>query len=182
MLARRYFHGLFEQYKYCCITVAGFISIVTAIAAIFAKRNTVQRTITNPATPDGVRMRLEDRWSGASLWGLVVSGFIRAGLVGVFSTIVVTFIINFFFAFQAFLHDMNSFARAGSYGQAMDVFSHMLSVMGQIFMLSNPLSLTLGIVVGVLLGIQAALSTGNRYMPGKLYSMYASSYPPPYPY
>ncbi len=53
----------------------------------------------------------------------------------------------------------------------------MLSVMGQIFMFSNPVSLTIGIIVGLLFGILAALSTGNRHMPARVYRIYG-----PHPY
>src|SRR5436305_3021602 len=158
--------------------IAGFIAIGTAIATIFTKRSTVQRTINNPATPIEIRLRLEDQWSGAALWAKIVRGIISSGLVAVFSTIVVTLMINFFLAFQIFLHDMDTFSKASSYSQAQDVFSQMLSVMGQIFTFSNPLSLTIGIIVGLLLGTLVALSTGNRSMPGRIYSMYSS--PPQY--
>jgi len=156
--------------------IAGCVAIGTAIVSVFAKRHTVQRTIENPATPVEIRMRLEDHWSGAAFFARIISGIIRAGLVAVFSTIVIIFMINFFFAFQTFLHDMDTFMKASSYSQAQSVFSQMLSVMGQIFMFSNPVSVTIGVIVGLLLGIQAGLSTGNRYMPGKLYRMYSPQY------
>ena len=160
--------------------IAGLIAIGTAIASVFAKRGTVQRTIADPSTPVEIRLRLEDQWSGAALLAKIISGIIRAGLVAVFSTIVVTFMINFFLAFQTFLHDMDTFSRASNYSQAQDVFSQMLSVMGQIFAFSNPLSLTIGVIVGLLLGILAGLSTGNRYMPGRIYSTYGPPYGAPY--
>jgi len=160
--------------------IAGLIAIGTATASVFAKRGTVQRTIADPSTPVEIRLRLEDQWSGAALLAKIISGIIRAGLVAVFSTIVVTFMINFFLAFQTFLHDMDTFSRASNYSQAQDVFSQMLSVMGQIFAFSNPLSLTIGVIVGLLLGILAGLSTGNRYMPGRIYSTYGPPYGAPY--
>ena len=160
--------------------IAGLIAIGTAIASVFKKRSTVQRTIDNPSTPVEIRLRLEDQWSGAALLAKIISGIIRAGLVAVFSTIVVTFMINFFLAFQIFLQDMDKFVRASNSSQAQDVFSQMLSVMGQIFAFSNPLSLTIGVIVGLLLGILAGLSTGNRYMPGRIYSTYGPPYGAPY--
>ncbi len=161
--------------------IAGLIAIGTAIASVFAKWSTVQRTIANPSTPVEVRLRLEDQWSGSALAAKIISGIIRAGLVAVFSTIVVTFMINFFLAFQTFLHDMDKFVRASNNGsQALDIFSHMLSVMGQIFTFSNPLSLTIGVIVGLLLGILAGLSTGNRHMPGRIYTTYGPPYGIPY--
>src|SRR5260370_36045214 len=160
--------------------IAGLIAIGTAIASVFAKRGTVQRTIADPSAPFEIRLRLEDQWSGAALLAKTISGIIRAGLVAVFSTVVVTFMINFFLAFQTFLHDMDTFSRASNYSQAQDVFSQMLSVMGQIFAFSNPLSLTIGVIVGLLLGILAGLSTGNRYMPGRIYSTYGAPYGAPY--
>jgi hypothetical protein len=156
--------------------IAGLIAIGTAMVSVFSKRSTVQRAIENPATPVQVRLYLEDQWSGSALWAKIISGIIKAGLVAVFTTILVTFMINFFLAFQTFLHDMDTFSRASNYSQAQDVFSHMLSVMGQIFMFSNPLSLTIGIIVGLLLGILTALSTGNRHMPGRVYRMYSPPY------
>src|SRR5712692_5908334 len=85
--------------------IAGLIAIVTAMVSVFSKRSTVQRAIENPATPVQVRLYLEDQWSGTALWAKIISGIIKAGLVAVFTTIVVTFMINFFLAFQAFLHD-----------------------------------------------------------------------------
>jgi hypothetical protein len=156
--------------------IAGLIAIGTAIASVFAKRSTVQRTIANPSTPVEVRLRLEDQWSGSALAAKIISGIIRAGLVAVFSTIVVTFMINFFLAFQIFLHDMDKFVRASNSSQALNIFSQMLSVMGQIFAFSNPLSLAIGVIVGLLLGILAGLSTGNRHMPGRIYSTYGPPY------
>jgi hypothetical protein len=156
--------------------IAGLIAIGTAIASVFAKRSTVQRTIANPSTPVEVRLRLEDQWSGSALAAKIISGIIRAGLVAVFSTIVVTFMINFFLAFQIFLHDMDKFVRASNSSQAMNIFSQMLSVMGQIFAFSDPLSLTIGVIVGLLLGILAGLSTGNRHMPGRIYNTYGPPY------
>ncbi len=159
---------------------AGLIAIGTAIASVFSKRSTVRRTLENPSTPVEIRLRLEDQWSGAALWAKIISGIIKAGLTAVFSTILVTFIINFFLAFQTFLHDMDTFSRASSYSQAQNVFSHMLSVMGQIFMFSNPVSLTIGIIVGLLFGILAGLSTGNRHMPGRIYRRYSPPYGSPY--
>src|SRR5438874_12630989 len=95
--------------------IVGLITIGTAIATVFKKRSTVQRTIDNPSTPIEIRLHLEDQWSGAALLTKIISGIIRAGLVAVFSTIVVTFMINFFLAFQAFLHDMDKFMRASNY-------------------------------------------------------------------
>jgi len=161
--------------------IAGLIAIGTAILSVFSKRRTVQRSLENPSIPVEVRLRLEEQWSGSALWAKIISGTIKAGLVAVFTTILVTFMINFFLAFQIFLQDMNTFTRASSYAQAQDVFSHMLSVMGQIFMFSNPVSLAIGIIVGLLLGILSALSTGNRQMPSRMYhNMYNPPYGSPY--
>ncbi len=95
--------------------IVGLITIGTAIGTVFAKRSTVQRTIDNPSTPIEIRLRLEDQWSGTALWAKIIRGIIGAGLVGVFSTIVVTFMINFFLAFQVFLQDMSKFSRASDY-------------------------------------------------------------------
>ena len=159
--------------------VAGCIAIGTAIVSVFAKRNKVQRTLEDRSTPIEVRLRLEDHWSGGAFFARVISGIIGAGLLSVFTTIVVTFMINFFFAFQLFLNEMNTFIRVSNQAQAQDIFSHMLSTMGQIFMFSNPLSLTIGVIVGVLVGIMAGLSSGNRYMPGRIYSQYRPQYMPP---
>lgn len=157
--------------------IAGLIAIGTAVVSVLSKRSTVQRAIENPSTPAEVRLHLEEQWNGPALWTKIISGIIKAGLVAVFSTIVVTFMINFFLAFQTFLRDMDAFSRASSYTQAQNIFSQMLSVMGQIFMFSNPVSLTIGIIVGLLLGVLAGLSTGNRHMPMRVYRMYG---PPPY--
>ena len=66
--------------------IVGLITIGTAIATVFAKRSTVQRTIDNPSTPIEIRLRLEDQWSGTALWAKVIRGIIAAGLIGVFST------------------------------------------------------------------------------------------------
>src|SRR5436853_3002726 len=106
--------------------IAGLIAIGTAIVTVFSKRRTVQRTIENPTTPVEIRLRLEDQWSGTALWAKIISGTIKAGLVAVFSTILVTFMVNFFLAFQIFLHDMDTFSKASSYSQAQGVFSQML--------------------------------------------------------
>jgi hypothetical protein len=162
--------------------IVGLITIGTAIGTVFAKRSTVQRTIDNPSTPIEIRLRLEDQWSGTALWAKIIRGIIGAGLVGAFTTIVVTFMINFFLAFQVFLQDMSKFSKASDYSQAQDLFSQMLMVMGQIFTFTNPLSLTIGIIVGLLVGILVALSIGNRSMPGRIYRMYSPppSYGPPY--
>jgi vacuolar-type H+-ATPase subunit I/STV1 len=157
--------------------IAGLIAIGTAVASVLSKRKSVQHTLENPSTPAQVRLYLEEQWNGPALWTKIVTGVIKAGLAAVFSTIVVTFVINFFLAFQTFLQDMNAFSRASSYSQAQNIFSQMLSVMGQIFMFSNPVSLTIGIIVGLLFGILAALSTGNRHMPARVYRIYSS---PPY--
>jgi ABC-type xylose transport system permease subunit len=42
------------------------------------------------------------------------------------------------------------------------------------------LSLTIGVIVGLLLGILAGLSTGNRHMPGRIYTTYGPPYGIPY--
>jgi len=103
--------------------IAGLIAIGTAIASVFKKRSTVQRTIDNPSTPVEIRLRLEDQWSGTALLAKIISGIIRAGLVAVFSTIVVTFMINFFLAFQIFLQDMDKFVRASNNGSQIHCHS-----------------------------------------------------------
>ena len=157
--------------------IAGLIAIGTAIASVLSKRKSVQHALENPSTPTEVRLHLEEQWNGPALWTKIVTGVIKAGLAAVFSTIVVTFVINFFLAFQTFLQDMKAFSQTSSYSQAQNIFSQMLSVMGQIFMFSNPVSLTIGIIVGLLFGILAALSTVNRHMPARVYRIYG---PPPY--
>jgi len=172
---------LFNNLNTIVSIIVGCITIVTTISSVLSKRKTVQQAIENPSTPIDVRLRLEDQWNGSALLAKVISGIIRAGLVAVFSTILVTFMINFFLAFQQFLNDMNTFSRASSYSQAQDVFSHMLLVMGQIFTFTNPVSLLIGAIVGILLGILVGLSTGNRSMPSRLYNIYVSSGTPQRP-
>lgn len=159
--------------------LAGLIAIGIAIASVLSKRRTVQRAIENPSMPVEIRLQLEDKWSGAALYSKVISGIIKSELITVFSTILVIFMINFFLAIREFLHDLDTFSRAPNYSQAQDVFSHMLSGRGQIFMFSNLLSFTIGIIIGLLLGILAGLATGNRHMPGRIYSLYAPLYRSP---
>src|SRR5215469_2531047 len=173
---------LFNNLNTIVSIIVGCITILTTLTSVLSKRKTVQRAIENPSIPTTVRLRLEDQWTGSALVAKVISGIIKAGLVAVFFTIVVTFMINFFLAFQQFLSDMNTFSRASSYGQAQDVFSHMLVVMGQIFAFSHPLYLLIGAIVGILLGILVGLSTGNRSMPSRLYNIYVSSGTPQRPY
>ncbi len=68
---------------------------------VLSKRKTVQRVIENPSTPIDIRLHLEDQWTGPALLAKVISGIIRAGLVAVFSTILVMFMINCFQMFQS---------------------------------------------------------------------------------
>jgi hypothetical protein len=89
------------------------------MVSVFSKRSTVQHVIENPSTPVQVSLYLEEQWSGAALWAKIISGIILAGLIAVFTTIVVTFTINFFLAFQTFLHDMDTFSRASKFSHFM---------------------------------------------------------------